>query len=327
MRYVAYGAGAIGGVIAARLFQAGHEVIAIARGAHGETIRREGLQLESPAGAVTLPIPAIAHPEEMRWAAGDVVLLTMKSQDTASAIRTLAAVAPADTPIVCLQNGVENERVSLRQFAHVYGGCVMCPAAHLLPGIVQAHSVPTTGILDIGRWPHGTDDLAGELATALSAATFSSCAIPDIARWKYAKLLTNLGNAIEAVCGPAARRSQIGELARCEGEACLRAAGIAFASEEEDARRRDGLLQIQPIADRPREGGSSWQSLARQAGNIETDYLNGEIVLLGRLHNIPTPVNELLCRLANRMAADRSPPGRVAPEAVLAQLAEAAPPS
>ena len=69
-----------------------------------------------------------------------------------------------------------------------------------------------------------------------------------------------------------------------------------------------------------RQGGSSWQSLARGLGSIETDYLTGEIVLLGRLHRVPTPVNDLLQRLANRMAAEGRPPGSVAAEDVLARL-------
>jgi 2-dehydropantoate 2-reductase len=67
-------------------------------------------------------------------------------------------------------------------------------------------------------------------------------------------------------------------------------------------------------------GGSSWQSLARHTGNIEADWLNGEIVLLGRVHQIPTPVNELLQATANRMAAQGSAPGSIPAEELLAQL-------
>jgi 2-dehydropantoate 2-reductase len=69
-----------------------------------------------------------------------------------------------------------------------------------------------------------------------------------------------------------------------------------------------------------RRGGSSWQSLARGLGSVETDYLTGEIVLLGRLHGVPTPANELLQRLANEMAAERRRPGSVPERDVLARL-------
>jgi 2-dehydropantoate 2-reductase len=70
-------------------------------------------------------------------------------------------------------------------------------------------------------------------------------------------------------------------------------------------------VQHRPVEGRPRAGGSSWQSLARGTGSIEADYLNGEIVLLGRLYAVPTPVNELLQQLANVAARERARPGSV----------------
>jgi 2-dehydropantoate 2-reductase len=97
-------------------------------------------------------------------------------------------------------------------------------------------------------------------------------------------------------------------MAMREALACYKAAGIAFASREEDQARRGDLLQFRQVDGRPRGGGSSWQSLARGTGTIETDYLNGEIVLLGRLHGVPTPVNATLQRVARQLAATGAPP-------------------
>jgi 2-dehydropantoate 2-reductase len=136
-------------------------------------------------------------------------------------------------------------------------------------------------------------------------------------RWKYAKLLLNLGNAIEALCGRVEGIDEIFALARAEGEAVLHAAGIPFASASEDRDRRVGTFEVGEVAGRPRGGGSSWQSLARGTGSVEADHLNGEIVLLGRLHGVPTPVNELARRLVNRAAHDRTPPGSLTPAALL----------
>jgi 2-dehydropantoate 2-reductase len=164
-------------------------------------------------------------------------------------------------------------------------------------------------MLDLGRYPAGVDETAERIAAALNGSTFDSQARPDIMRWKYRKLLMNLGNAAEAVIEPGPGQDEVDRMAQAEGEAVLRAAGIDFASREEDRVRRGELLQLRPIAGRQRGGGSSWQSLARGAGSIETDYLNGEIVLLGRLHGVPTPVNEALQRFANRWAAERRRPG------------------
>jgi 2-dehydropantoate 2-reductase len=63
---------------------------------------------------------------------------------------------------------------------------------------------------------------------------------------------------------------------------------------------------------RPAIKGEDTQSLARGSGAIETDYLNGEIVLEGRLRGGPTPVNDALCRLAVRVAQAGGAPGSVA---------------
>jgi 2-dehydropantoate 2-reductase len=320
MRIVIYGAGAIGGVLGARLFAAGHDVVLIARGGHGRAIAAHGLRVESPDEQVSLRIPVVDHPSAHRFQRGDAVILAMKSQDTAAAVHELSASAPAEVAVVCAQNGVQNERAALRAFAHVYAVCVMLPATHLRPGVVQANSTPTTGILDTGRYPDGVDPVVGELTAAFESATFSSRPIERIMRWKYTKLLMNLANAVEALCGPAARDSDLARLARSEGEACLRAAGIDFASEAEDRVRRADWLKLRPIDGARRGGGSSWQSLARGAGSIETDYLNGEIVLLGRLHGVPTPVNQLLQTEANRAAREGRPPGSRSPDQLLAEI-------
>jgi 2-dehydropantoate 2-reductase len=320
LRFVVYGAGAIGGVIGGRLFEAGHDVTLIARGGHEQALRSGGLVVGSPDRTVTLDVPVAGHPGDAGLAPGDVVVLAMKSQDTAAAVHALAAAAPDGVAVVCAQNGVDNERTALRSFADVYAMHVMCPATHLEPGVVVAHSAPVTGILDLGRYPGGVDATATAVAEALAGATFASEARADIMRWKRAKLLLNLVNAVEAVCGRDGEFRDLSAAVRTEGEACLRAAGLDAVSRDEDRARRGDLLTLAPVDGMRHRGGSSWQSLTRRVGTIETDYLNGEIVLLGRLHGIPTPANELLQRLARDMAAHGRPPGEMAAADVLARL-------
>src|SRR3954471_18842375 len=153
MRFIVYGAGAIGGVIGARLAQHACDVVLIARGAHRDAIRAHGLTIEWGDERLTLPIPVVATPDEVDFGSDDVVLLAMKSQDTRGALDKLAVVASPTVPVVCAQNGVANERAALRHFANVYAMCVMCPAMHLEPGVVQAYSSPVSGLLDLGRYP------------------------------------------------------------------------------------------------------------------------------------------------------------------------------
>jgi 2-dehydropantoate 2-reductase len=320
VRFVVYGAGAIGGVVGARLFQHGYDVALIARGAHYEAIRDRGLRIRSPIDDLTLPIPVVDHPSRLSLTADDVVFLAVKSQDTTGACEALAACAPPDLAVACFQNGVENERVVLRHFAGTYAVCVMSPTSHIDPGVVIAQSAPVSGLLDIGCYPHGVDQRAEVIAAALNASTFHSVPRPDVMRWKYTKLLMNLANSIEASVTPDPDVKELARRVRAEGEACLRAAGIDFASREEDKERRGDRMHVQPVDGQARGGGSSWQSLARGTHSIETDYLNGEIVMLGRLHGVPTPVNALMQRVANEQARIGAPPQSVAVSALLTQV-------
>ncbi len=98
MRFVIYGAGAIGGVIGGRLFEHGHDTVLIARGEHGRAIREQGLRIVSPDGAVTVAVPAVERPADLDLGPDDVVILAMKTQDTASALDELAGAAARDWP-------------------------------------------------------------------------------------------------------------------------------------------------------------------------------------------------------------------------------------
>ena len=90
-------------------------------------------------------------------------------------------------------------------------------------------------------------------------------------------------------------------------------------SEEEDRARRGDILRMAPIDGQRREGGSTWQSLARGLP-VEVDYLNGEIVLLGRLHGVPTPVNTLLQHATHDAVANRTPPNSIPAAELLTTL-------
>ena len=100
-------------------------------------------------------------------------------------------------------------------------------------------------------------------------------------------------------------------LLRDEALACYRAAGIDCATADEMRARREGVLSFDASAGPQRGGGSSWQSLARGAGSIESDFLNGEIALLGREHGVPTPANVAVQRIAARLVREEASPGAV----------------
>ncbi|MEV0258922.1 2-dehydropantoate 2-reductase N-terminal domain-containing protein [Streptomyces sp. NPDC050732] len=319
MRYVIIGAGAVGGTVGGRLAEAGHDVVLVTRGAHAAALRGGGLRLRTPEGARTHRLPVVEHPAELGELRGDDILfLAVKTQDVTAALdawggRPVAGggTAAEKLPLVCAQNGVESERIALRRFRHVYGVCVWMPASHTEPGAVSAAGSPHSGMLHIGRYPAGTDDTARRIAADLEKSRILAPVVADVLRWKYAKLLANLANSVEAVTGPISGDDarNLYARARAEGEAALTAAGIAWVGDEEQRQARADHIRFDPFDGSPRVGGSSWQSLDRGTGSIEADYLNGEIALLGRWHGVPTPVNDALQRVANTCARERRPAG------------------
>ncbi|MFD8599042.1 ketopantoate reductase family protein [Kitasatospora sp. NPDC059646] len=328
MRYLFLGAGAVGGTIGGRLHRSGHDVVLVARGPHLAALRKDGLHLTTPDGSHLLPVPTVGGPDEIDLMPDDVLVLAVKTQHSAELLDQWAPrpVAGGGTagerlPLVCAQNGVENERLALRRFARVYGMCVWLPSTHLEPGRVSAAGSPRSGMLHLGRYPHGADDLAERISADLTASYFDAPVTDRVMAWKYAKLLSNLGNALEAVAGPidGELRMQLWQRVQAEGRAVLAAAGIEHPSEEEQRARRGDRVTLVPLDGEERGGGSSWQSLARGTGDIEADFLNGEVVLLGRLHGVPTPVNAALQRLAGVFAREGRPAGSL-PAADLAAL-------
>ena len=307
MRFIIYGAGGIGGTIGARLFLTGHDVLLIARGAHLDVLRTEGMRFITATRDERLRIPAVGHPREAEIGADDVVLLCVKGQQTEEALRALYDVAGEGVPVICAQNGVANERIALRRFRRVYGMVVFLPGEHMEPGEIVNTAEDPAGILDVGCYPTGVDDTAVAVAEAITRAGFSAVPDPRIMRQKYAKLLANVGNALQAACNEMTR--DVMRTLRTEALACYEAAGIDCASAEETRSRRADGIRSAPVPGRSRLGGSSWQSIQRGTGNIEADYLNGEIVQLGRLHGVPTPANLVMQRIGNRLAREGLPVG------------------
>jgi len=327
MRYVIYGAGAIGSGIGGHLFRTGHDVVLVARPAHVERIRTEGLRLVTPQETYQLRVPAVASAAEVGFRDGnggatgkgangeeaskDVVLLCVKAQDTDRSLAEIRAAGgdPQTLPIFACQNSITNEPAALRYFRRVYGGLVVVTGVFLEPGVVHNPVRGNAGVLEVGCYPSGVDALSEEVAAALTKASYASHANPQIMEAKGAKMLGNLGNAMGAITDGKGDSKAFMEAVRQEALACFRVAGIPCESRESfDARMKEsrGVNELPPGV---RNLGSTWQSMVRQRGEVETDYLNGEIVRLGRVHGIPTPHNEVLQEVASTMAARGDTPG------------------
>jgi 2-dehydropantoate 2-reductase len=312
MRYVIYGAGAIGGGIGGHLFRTGHEVLLVGRPGHVQQIRQNGLELVTPAETYRLAVPAVSSAEEVRWRDGDVALLCVKSQDTDRALVEIRAAGgdPQTLPILCCQNSITNEPAAARYFRRVYGVLIVIPGVFLADGVVHNPIRGNAGFVEVGLFPSGVDDLAREVTAALARASYATGVNADVMSAKGAKMLDNLGNAMGAITdGRGDSRPYMAEVRR-EAEACLTTAGVPFESREAFGARASSNRGTTELPAGLRNLGSSWQSLQRRQGTIEADFLNGEVVRLGRLHGIPTPFNEVLQEVSSAMAARGEAPGK-----------------
>jgi 2-dehydropantoate 2-reductase len=203
---------------------------------------------------------------------------------------------------------------------NTYGVCVMSPASYLVPGRVEVFAAPYLGVLDVGRWPNGNDDRALEMSNVLNDCGYVSIATDDIETLKWGKLLSNILNVLEVLCGREAMDDVMTSWIRDEAHSCMRAQGVDIERAEAFAHERGALVAYEPIEGVQRVGSSSFQSVLRGTGNVETEYLNGEIVAMGRRLGIPTPVNRLLVQRANEMAQSGRAPVSVTLEELHASL-------
>lgn len=317
MRVIICGAGAVGSVIGGRLRQSGADVVLVARPAHAAAIREHGLALRAAPGTERVEIEAVTSIDELRPTGDDVVIITAKTQDT-PAIHSAVSDWDAGVPVVCGTNGVEHERMALRRFDRVYAMVIQLPAQFEHPGEVTILCGPTNAILDVGRYPAGVDSLTAELSAMIDAAPhLRSEADGDVMSKKYAKLLVNLGNVADAACGIPGRQAGVVAAAIDEGKRAYRAAGIRWEQSPEDRERskvRAATMQFDIPAGDTFIGGSTWQSVMKGAPTLETDYFNGEILMLGRLHGVAAPANEFLQRYASRLLGAEVQAGSVSPE-------------
>ena len=294
------GAGAVGCALGGLLAHSGARVAFVARGERGEALRRDGLRIVTPRASFAVRVDVTER------AAGDVALLCVQSQDSATALDALG-----ELPVVCMQNGVATERIAVARHTRVYGAMVWAPLASPQPGRVEIYSTPIHGVVDVGCYPAGVDPLVEAVTRDLCAAGFDARPDPRILRTKYGKLLVSVGNAVEALAGPKARGSPIHDRVIDEALRCFVAAGIDFLPLEALLARVKSV-KIAPIGGHHRPGGSMWQSLDRRTGSVESAFLNGEIVELGERYGVPTPLNRALVTLSERAAREGTPPGSLA---------------
>ncbi|SEP58398.1 ketopantoate reductase family protein [Microlunatus flavus] len=332
-RYVIIGAGAIGGSVGGRLHQAGRDVVLVARGQHLDVLRNEGLRLRTPDEDVTLRVPAVAGPDELVLSDDDVLVFATKTQQVEAALVAWAdapvrggdgseGTAGSRLPALMALNGVASEAMALRWFARVVGVCLWLPSVHLTPGEVIIRGGPRSGMLHLGSVPAARETtLLAEVAADLEAANFDVPLPADVMPWKYRKLISNLANGLQALLGAGGGSAPLARAVDAEARAVLDAAGIEVTTDAEESAARAAAFTMHHVPGVPDDvGGSTWQSLQRGTGNVETDYLNGEIARIAHAHGTEAPLNTRLASLVRRAAARGQQPGEISADELAVAL-------
>ncbi|MGQ0601628.1 MAG: ketopantoate reductase family protein, partial [Anaerolineales bacterium] len=142
MKCLVFGAGAIGTYLGSSLALRGDEVSFYARPATAQALRANGLRITRPNGTVDVveDLPTITDNLSVAIAQSpDVVLFALKSNDTAAALAEMLAVTATPPPLLCLQNGVDNEAEIARVFGaeQVIAGTVTTAVSKTAPGHVS----------------------------------------------------------------------------------------------------------------------------------------------------------------------------------------------
>ncbi|MDA3039688.1 MAG: hypothetical protein O3C27_09190, partial [Actinomycetota bacterium] len=299
---------------------AGRSVGLIARGPHLETIRANGLKVVGDT-EFEGRLPAESDAASLPIGPDTVVLLTMKSNDTAGALDSVGS-AYDGLPIFCIQNGVANEDLVAARGLRAYGCRVVLGGRILEPGVV-AHT--GSGILTIGCWPSGVDKVCRGFSADIESAGLEAPLHERVRAAKWGKLLANVNNAYLALTNTSLQASRKFEahrffLADVQEEAVrvLQAAGIAAdVGRSSTIEQQIAKLRVPGDWDRveiPTDPDklvwpSTWQDLQFRRGRVEVAYFNGEVVRLARSLSLRAPLNEVLWHRCEDAAAKRLLPG------------------
>lgn len=294
MQVAVIGAGAVGCYYGGLLLRAGHDVTFIGRQPHVDAINTHGLLLETQAFKGRLPAKAAVDASSL--AQTDLVLFCVKSADTERAGESLSGRLDPKTPILCLQNGVDNpQRLRTVIGNPVIAAVVYVGSEMVGPGHIKHHG---SGKLVIGASPESQ-----VVAQTMNAAAIETTIAEDIETTQWTKLIINCAfNALSAVAGipygPMIDVEGTKDVAGSVIEECVMVARACGLTMPEDLAEQ--ILKIPALM--PNQMSSTAQDLARGKPS-EIDFLNGYVVRKGAEFNIPTPTNralQVMVKLAER---------------------------
>jgi len=292
MKIAMMGSGGVGGFFGGRLAKAGYDVTFVARGAHLEAMRANGLTIENePQGNLHIPhVKATADPASIGPV--DLVILSVKLWDTDAAARAISPIVGPSTAVLSLQNGVIKDDILRGHFGaeRVMGG-VCYVATHIArPGVI--HQTGTMQRAIVGEHDGRASDRARALHEALAASGVKAELSADVRRaiWEKYVFLVGLSGSttsMRATLGPIRSnprtRAFLHDLMR-EVVAVGRAHGVALPADFADDRLAFGDSL-------PADMTSSMHHDLDRGNPLEVDWLSGGVVQLGEAVGVPTPAN------------------------------------
>ncbi len=313
MKFLSFGAGAIGTYIGGSLALCGHEVVFLERVVVVDELRQKGLTLRLPDGEHHLSGPKLAASlkEALEQGPYDAALFALKSFDTQAALEEMRLYASHLPPVVCLQNGVENEAM----IAAALGEAKVVPAIVTSAiGRRAAGSIALERLRGVGL--AAGHALAPQLHAAFEEAGLQPRLYANARAMKWSKLLTNLlANASSAILDmtpgeifahPGLFRLEMAQLR--EALAVMQSQQIPVVNLPGTPAR---LLVLgvslpsaiaRPLMRRALSSGRGGKmpsfhiDLHSGRSQSEVEYLNGAVARFGRKLGIPTPVNDYLTR-------------------------------
>ncbi|MGE3808072.1 MAG: ketopantoate reductase family protein [Gemmataceae bacterium] len=316
MKILIYGAGALGSAIGGLLHQAGHEVGLLGRAAHLEAIRANGLRLTGLWGAHHIHgcgrlFTSVDDVPAGEW---ELILLTVKTYDTAAAIAGCRKLVGPRTKLVSIQNGHGNVEQLREAFGveRVFGARVIT-GAELEPGQVKI----TVHADHLRLGPHrGEAELMPEaerIARVLNESGVPAAATDRFLSYLWSKLLFNCAlNAMGALL-----RKTYGELwdhppsRRAMSDIFREAFAVCHAHKIPLFWERPEDYEVvfdNELVPATRNHYPSMLRDLEQRGRTEIDSMNGAVVRLGEEHGLPTPANRILTAMIERMSRDPAHP-------------------
>ncbi len=295
MKIAIMGTGGVGGLFGARLAKAGFDVSFVARGAHLEAIKKNGLKVVSEhRGDVHLTTPqATDNPADIGLV--DFVFFTVKLWDTESAAEAIRPMIGANTGVISFQNGVQRDDLlrSILGPTHVLGGISYVAATIQEPGVICQRGFVQK--LVFGEYSGEHSQRVNELAAACAKAEIEYDIPKDIQKALWEKFVFLV--AMSSVT--ASTRQQIGAV---RSNPDTRNLLIEVMKEAMEVGRAKGVDLSDDLVERQMaymEGlapdvTASMEHDLRHGNRLELPWLSGAVVQIGKELNVSTKVNQVL---------------------------------